>query len=204
MLRACALVFVLLFACFAQGERKRATAQERQQKEVEEMRRRARKSCARQVTSLEHPFLCARATALIERAALEPPGSYVYERLEDGIDNLLDAAGEIAASLEPLRDNSNKDKDEDPSDQQRDTARELERAYFRVLQADYFARQSREPDAAEYVQVSRRLYQAARAAYDQREHRRARRRAEAAREVVSALEALAQAAVRMPEPPLLK
>jgi hypothetical protein len=88
-------------------------------------------------------------------------------------------------------------------DQRARTARDLEHTYFRVTQGEYFARQSREARAPEYVRMAQRLYQQARVAYDAGDLRRARRLAGAAKEVINSLENLAQAAVPVPEPPSL-
>jgi hypothetical protein len=116
------------------------------------------------------------------------------------MDDLLDASDELRGARRP-RDNDDSDGDED-KDRER-TARELEQTYFRVAQGDYFARQSRDAHGNDYVRTAQRLYQQARAAYDAREYRRARHLADAAQEVIEGLENLAQAAVRIPEPPKL-
>jgi hypothetical protein len=62
---------------------------------------------------------------------------------------------------------------------------------------------SQEIGAAGYLLTARRLYQVARAAFDTSDYRRARQFAEAARDVISGLESLAQAAVPIPVPPTL-
>jgi hypothetical protein len=80
----------------------------------------------------------------------------------------------------------------------------LERTYFRVTQADYYARISTDPNGSAYVRSARRLYQAARREYDAKNYDRARRFAGAAGELVNTLENLAQAVVRGPDPPKLE
>jgi serine/threonine-protein kinase RIO1 len=73
-----------------------------------------------------------------------------------------------------------------------------------VQQADYFAAQGKREDGGAFTRHCRALYQQARAAYDQNDYRTARKLAEAAAGIVSALERMAQAEVRVPEPPRLK
>jgi len=144
-------------------------------------------------------FLQQETLRLIERCrALLPSSSYQFDRILEATDDLLDSREELQAA----------DRRQAPSEKeekaQRDTARHLERAYFRVQQADYFARLSGDKHAPEYITFSRQLYQRARAAYDEREYHRANRLASASSELVSVLENLAQAAVRKPVPPELK
>lgn len=89
------------------------------------------------------------------------------------------------------------------TDTQERAARELEDTYFDLNQGEYFAKQVGVRQAGRYVKTGRKLYQRARAAYEQEEFAKARDLGEAAREVVAALESLAQAAVRIPSPPKL-
>jgi len=70
-----------------------------------------------------------------------------------------------------------------------------------VKQADYFSQQSKDPNGLQYANTGRRIYQLARAQYDLSNFRAARKLASAAREVVNCLKDLAQATVRIPEPP---
>jgi hypothetical protein len=138
-------------------------------------------------------FLNQRASILLERTrqAREP---YQFDRLRRATDALLEATQRIE---------SEESEDHDEDDQEK-AARTLQRHYFRVQQAEYFASMSGESDAALYVPRCRSLYQQARSAYDARQFDRARRLGEAASLVVGALENLAQAAVRVPDPPRLK
>ncbi|MEX2260671.1 MAG: hypothetical protein WD696_01905 [Bryobacteraceae bacterium] len=191
--RTCILTCLLGQPVLAQRSRRRKeTREERQARELQELARRADKLRA----SPETAFLKSRAAELIERARAEEPRSYRYERIQDAIDALLDAGEEIEDSTRPESDHDD--------DEQEDTARRLERAYFRLQQGDYFVRRANQPDGQSYMQQSRRLYQQARGAYDSRLYDRASRLAEASSEIVSALEHLAQAAVRVPDPPRLK
>jgi hypothetical protein len=199
MFRGIVLVTSVMLLYGGQSDRRRPTPRQRQQREVTEMKRRLQRFAAKPAAPLETQFLFARAGSLIGRAADQEPGSYVFERLEDSVDSLLDAAEELFAAAAWRNDG-----DDEPAREQQRTSRDLERTYFRVLQSEYFAQQSREAGSAEYVETSKRLYQAARSAYDRREYGRARRLASSARELVDAIESLAQAAVRVPEPPRLK
>lgn len=81
----------------------------------------------------------------------------------------------------------------------------LPRAAGRILrkQAEYFAGLSGESDAGAWVKHARALYQQGRSAYDAQQSRRARKLAEAAALVVSALQLLAQARASSQEPPRL-
>ena len=141
-----------------------------------------------------------RISELLGRAREAPAGSYLFDRLHSAIDDLLDASRELQRIREPDEDEEGEDRE---SDAQRETARDLERTYFRVQQGEYFGEQSGEPDAGDYVRLAQRLYQQGRSAYDKGRYWRARRYADAAREVIDGLEGLAQAAVRIPELPRL-
>jgi hypothetical protein len=140
----------------------------------------------------------------LDRSRRAAAGSYLLDRLESAMDDLLDAGEEILESRLDLREQQgNRDRRQNPDEARRDTVRQLERGYFRIQQGDYFARQSQESDAQEYVLVARRLYQLARAAYDAADYVGARRLSEASERTIDALESLAQAAVPVPEPPRL-
>ena len=173
------------------ADKRKQTAEEKKTEDLTKLSSRLRKLNGGPHTS-EQRFLHERASKLLERAGQAPAGSYLFDRLESAIDDLLDASELIAESA-----TNRTDRDEDAREK---TARDLERTYFRLAQGDYFAGQSREPSPQEYIQVARRLYQMARNAYDTTEYWRARRLAEAAREVIGGLEDLAQSVVRIPEP----
>jgi len=83
-------------------------------------------------------------------------------------------------------------------------AERLERAYFRLQQAEYFQKQSRDPRAKGLLQSARQFYQKARRAYDVRDSRIADEYAKVTEEIVKALERLARAAMPTREPPRLK
>jgi hypothetical protein len=198
LLRTClGTALLVAMGLGAQNEDKRARrAEERKASELREISQRLRRLSSRSGLSQENEFLHAQVSAVLERARQAPAGSYLFDRLASAVDDLLDASEEI---LESRRDR--RERDDDPEEAKRRTARELERTYFRVQQGDYFGRQSKESNAADYVRTARRLYQIARGAYDGGEYHRARRLADAARDIISGLEALAQAAVPIPEPP---
>ena len=142
----------------------------------------------------ERDFLHERVTDLLRSARGAIDDEYRFGRLAAAIDDFLDASEQIedAYEEEPKR-----------SDTRMRAARELEDTYFDLKQGEYFAAQTGERAANDYVKTGRRLYQAARAAYEEQAYARARDLGEAAREVVAGLESLAQAAVRIPTPPKL-
>lgn len=148
--------------------------------------------------SQENRFLHEQVFLLVERSRQAPAGSYLFDRLHSAMEDLLDASEHILESRRTRNDGS-----DNTEAAKRRVVRDLERTYFRIQQGDYFASQSQERNAAGYVLTARRLYQLARAAYDQGNHFQARRLADASREVIGGLESLAQAAMPNPEPPKL-
>ena len=188
-----ALLLALMAAAGAH-ERRRSEAEKRQEKIVELGRKLARRATVGSLTE-EQKFLHARAAALLERLKANVQESYVFDRVSRALDDLLEASEEIEESREPERAPKPGDREE--------AARELQRYYFRVQQAEYFAGLSGESDAPAWVKHSRALYQQGRSAYDAQQFRRARKLAEAAALVVGALERLAQARVSGAEPPRL-
>lgn len=194
-MRLCSSVGVvvgLLFAtaALAQSDGRR----DRQIKELNESSSRLNRYATSPVSTPEREFIHERVTELLIRARKSVDDNYLFGRLIAAIDDFLDASEQIQDAVE-----------EGPSrgDTQERAARELENTYFDLMQGEHFARQSGDPHADEYVRISRRLYQNARAAYEQEEYAKARDLGEAAREVVAGLESLAQAAVRVPTPPRL-
>lgn len=147
-----------------------------------------------EIDTPEREFVHERVGELLRRARKEPPG-YVYERLEDAIEDLLDASDDIGDAF-----TEKPDKDDDTRER---AARDLEQTYFDLQQGRYFAKQSGDSSANDYVRVGKRLYQLARNAYEAGEYAKSRDFASAARELVETLESLAHIAVRIPEPPRL-
>jgi hypothetical protein len=173
-------------------------AEEKKLEELDQLSKRLNRLASDPELSEEQRFLNDRVGELMKRAREAPGDSYLFGRLEEAIDDLLDAGEELRDS----RRAGNGDDDDKDRARER-TARDLEQTYFRVQQGDYFAKQSGDPRARDYVRTSQRLYQQARAAYDAQEYRRSRHFADAAEEVIAGLENLAQAAVRIPDPPKL-
>jgi hypothetical protein len=190
---ALALLLCLGTATADANQSRSSRAERNKIEDLDDLSRRFNRQTAFRGLSPETEFLHARATALMDRARQAEAGSYLFGRLENTIDNLLDAVEEIAESEETG----------DDDDTQERAAKDLERAYFRVRQGDYFARMSTEGDSKAYVKTAQALYQKGRGAYEMKQYHKARRLAEAAREVIDALEDLAQAAVRIPDPPQL-
>jgi hypothetical protein len=171
----------------------------------------SRKRAERKLTSLEarakrlasapspsEVFLQQETRRLLERCRTFAPASYKFDRMLEALDDLLDARDDLLAATAQGQARPKKEEDD-----RRDTAKSLERSYFRVQQGDYFARLSADEHAKEYVALSRQLYQRARASYDTRDYRRAGKLASASSELVNVLENLAQAAVRKLDPPVL-
>jgi hypothetical protein len=146
--------------------------------------------------SEDNVFLNQRASEILNRANQARQDFYRCGRLVKAADHLLEASENVFEAREPDRDREDDDRKE--------AALRLQRYYFRVQQADYFAGLSGEEDAEAYVKRARSLYHRARSAYDSQQYHRARKLGEAAEDIVSALEKLAQASVRVPEPPRLK
>jgi hypothetical protein len=164
-------------------------------RKLQELARKLERRMERPAPTEVNRFLHERSAALIERARQAQESRYRFDRLSRAADDLLEASQRVFDSHE-----RNNDDDED----QGDAARRLERTYFRVQQADYFARLSGHKDGPAFITHSRALYQQARSAYDQRDYPRAHKLADAAGRIVGALERLAQAEVRVPDPPRLK
>ena len=206
-LLACALFFTTALNLGAQGNRRsdRRFPEERKAETLRRVSQRLTRLSARpDLLSPEGRFLADKVSALLERSRQAAAGSYLFDRLESAMDDLLDASYLILESRGDRRDRDrDRDRDGNLEETRRRTARELERSYFHIQQGDYFARQSQESNPAEYVLTARRLYQLARAAYDGGDYIQARRLAEAARKVIDGLESLAQAAVPIPDPPNL-
>jgi hypothetical protein len=189
----------LLVPAFLPADESRSDEREKT-RDLNELTARLGALASDQDLSEDQLFLHARASELLSRAREAPAGSYLFDRLESAIDDLLDASRELQRIRRPDEDEGKEDRE---SDAQRETARDLETAYLRVRQGDYFGEQSGDAKAGEYVRLAQRLYQQGRSAYDRGRYWRARRFAEAAREVVGGLEGIAQAAVRIPEIPRL-
>jgi hypothetical protein len=191
-------LLALMVSAGEAADRKKRSAEERKIEDLNELSQRLNRLASDNELSGEQRFLHDRIGELMKRGRETPGDSYVFGRLEEAIDDLLDASDE----LRDARRASNSDDDNRGRTRER-TARDLEQTYFRVQQGAYFARQSRDSHASDYVRTAQRVYQQARAAYDAKEYRRSRHLADAAREVIGGLENLAQAAVRIPEPPKL-
>jgi hypothetical protein len=148
-------------------------------------------------------FLHDHAGELIGQARIAIHDEYRFDRVSRAANALLEASERIFDARGPRNKREDGDEDDDEDDPRGKTARRLERCFFRVKQADYFAQQSAASHPEQYLRTTRSLYQQARGAYDLRDYRKARLLAEAAALTVDALERLAQAAVRIPEPPRL-
>jgi hypothetical protein len=191
-------VAAIVVAASVAGPAARAWDEKKTEKRQEEKLKKlteelARRQSAAQPSELVR-FLNARAAVLLDRARQSRSDNYVFERLVSAADDLLEAVEDVVEAAS---------ESETIPKEKNETARRLERYYFRVQQGDYFAARSGEADAAVWVKHARSLYQQAREAYDAGQFKRARRLGDAADSIVDALESLAQAKVRVPEPPRL-
>jgi hypothetical protein len=197
------LMSLLMIVAGAQSQgRRRQEPRYAEEEKAEKIRRISRRlmwvSSQSDLTQ-ENRILNEAVSSLLERSQQVAAGSYLFERLESAMEDLLEASEKIVESRTPRPERGRETVDEVRGR----TARELERSYFRIQQGDYFARQARDGNPSEYLMTARRIYQLARAEYDRGEYRRARSLADASQHVIEALESLAQAAVPVPDPPVL-
>jgi hypothetical protein len=163
-------------------------------RKLHELQRKLERRMAKPSPADVNRFLHEQSAALIERAREAQESRYRFDRLCRAADDLLEASQRVFESGE--RDDEKEDRS--------DAARRLERTYFRVQQADYFSRQSGHKDGDVFIRHARALYQQARTAYDHQDYPKADKLADAAGKIVSGLERMAQAEVRVPDPPRLK
>jgi hypothetical protein len=145
--------------------------------------------------SPENAFLNARAAELLERAKRARGNTFQFDRLANATDNLLRASDRIASARKAGQANES---------DKRDAALLLQKCYFRAQQVEYFAGISGEKEAKQYVTHVRSLYQQARSAYDGHQYDRAQMLGEASSLIVMALENIAHASLRVPDPPVIK
>lgn len=143
----------------------------------------------------EMQFLSARATELLDRAKQVRVNNFQFDSLTGAVINLLWAGDRIMLA----RKSSQVDEGD-----KRDAALYLQRCYFRVQQAEYFAGLSSEKESARFVTQIRSLYQQARSAYDAGQYDRAHLLGDASTMMVTALENIAYASLRIPDPPVIK
>ncbi|HYI95901.1 MAG TPA: hypothetical protein VEX68_20335 [Bryobacteraceae bacterium] len=175
---------------------------ERAERRLRNLETRANGVAAAAVGAEHAGFLQRETRRLLKRCREHALSSYEFDRLLEAMDDLLDVRDDLHAAARQKPETGTDKREE--TEKRSVTAKRLERAYFRVQQAEYFARLSAEKQAPEYITLSRQIYQRARAAYDARDYGRAMKLASASGEMVNVLENLAQAAVRRPEPPILK
>ncbi|MGH9628489.1 MAG: hypothetical protein ACRD7E_09150, partial [Bryobacteraceae bacterium] len=108
---------------------------ERLERKMNELSGRAERFERRAASEEAFGFFTAETGALFARARAARPGSHQLDRLLEAIDDFLDA-GE--ALLKASRGRVENDGDHQDEDDKADTARRLERAYFRVQQGEYF------------------------------------------------------------------
>lgn len=129
-------------------------------------------------------------------------------------DRLAGASWSVAEAIEllanaraknPVRERGEQGRSHgrEESSPERDAARELGMAYFRIAQLDFFSRQPGAGKIVELARISRRLYQEGRAAFDRNDLAAAQQLAGASRELSSAFEKYIQAQLpeELPPPP---
>ena len=188
------VVGILAAVCVCADSRS-AKREKKQRERIEELSQKLSRRLAMSKPSEEHAFLHERAAALIERLKKSRNDEYVFDRLARAANSVLEASERIFDSLA---------QDDNEDDTKEKAARNLQRYYFRLQQADYFGNMSGDPDWKTFARHSRMLYQKARSAFDAGSYRKAKKLGEASSYLVGALENLAQAAVRVPDPPRLK
>ena len=146
-------------------------------------------------TCPESAFLQTRASELLDRARQARANFFQFDSLASATYSLLRACERISTASQ-----DGKPRDAD----RRDAALQLQRCYFRVQQAEYFAGLSGEKESKQYVTYSRSLYQQARSAYDNQQYGKAQLLGDAASMIVGALENIAHASLRIPDPPVIK
>jgi hypothetical protein len=143
----------------------------------------------------ENSFLQVHAGELLERTKQARTNNFQFDRLARAVDALLRASDRIFSARKASQTDDN---------DKRDAAEFLQRCYFRVQQADYFAGLSGEKESKQYVTATRSLYQQARSAYDARLYDRAQMLGDASSLIVAALENIAHASLNIPDPPVIK
>lgn len=144
---------------------------------------------------VENVFLHAHAADLLERTKQARGNNFQFDRLARAVEALLRASERVFGAQKAVAIDDN---------DKRNAAEFLQRCYFRVQQADYFAGLSGEKDSKKYVTYARSLYQQARSAYDARQYDRAQMLGDGSSLIVSALENIAHASLNIPDPPVIK
>ncbi len=179
----------------AAGAQKESKREKKQREKIEDLSEKLGRRLRYPEPTPEQTYLHKQAAALLDRVKAASHDDYRFDRLARAADALLEASEEI---LDARRTEQEEDEDD-----RREAALDLQRDYFRIQQADYFAKLSGEPEAGTYIKHARALYQQARQAFDAGEYDRAETLGDAASYIVRALEYLAQAAIGVPEPPRL-
>ena len=195
------LAGVLLFAPAADaGSKKKKTPEQERVEELRHVERKlARRLRVRGLTA-DSKFLHDRASELIGRARTQLNDGYLFDRTRKAADALLEASERLIHARLVKEDQHSP---EDLEHARLKTSSELQKDYFRLLQADFFAQTAKEAQGDSYLMLAQRFYQKARAAYDSGHYEKARKLGDGASWVVRALEYLAQARVRGDEPPRL-
>jgi len=192
-----ALLALALAMPLARADHDESKREKKQREKIEDLTEKLERRLRKENPTNINIYLHQQAVVLLERTKRAREQDYRFDRLAHATDALLEASQRVFEA------NEADDDDDCDEDDRRETALDLQHDYFRVQQAEYFAKLSREKEAKAYVTYARALYQQARQAYDAGEFCKAKKLGEAASYIARALEYLAQAAVRIPEPPPL-
>ncbi|MCI0417762.1 MAG: hypothetical protein L0387_39980 [Acidobacteria bacterium] len=212
LLAGCLVSLLTLRADREDGKRARLTKEQELARELDKLDKRLQR--VREYAALSSKLvkevepLLADAARLQQqaRSSLASGQTYVAERLKSASRNVAEAVEHLANARLNLKWDDDDGRSENPNrddDSEKDAARELERAYFRTAQLDFFARQKGAGGASEWVTLGRRLYQEGRAVFDKKEYFKARQLAKASSELSSAVEKYLQSQLpeELPPPP---
>lgn len=190
-----ASVLVALVCCLASagyGAQGRDRYEKRRDERLNDLAERMERRLTYPDPTKQQVWLHEQAAAMLERTRGATEDRYRFDRLANATDRLLEASERILES---------RDQNEMNPRERAEAASSLQNDYFRVQLTEYYAKQGEEENAQEYVKLARSLYQQARRAYDEGQYERAETLGDAAGYVALALEALAQSAVRVLDPP---
>jgi hypothetical protein len=143
-------------------------------------------------TGSEIKWLQSKTSDLLERSKSAKENPFRFDRLINAANALLNTGDSISQARKM-----------DKIPQEKDfwgfVGMAIQGCYFRVQQADSFAKFSGEKNSEQYVTLARTLYQQSRGAYDARDYLKAKLLADASGSIVFALESITQAAWTPPE-----
>ncbi len=163
MRKLLAAVAMLSLATWVSTGKDRRSELEKQQERIQSLRKKLARQMASPSLTEEQKFLHAKAAALLDRLKPSAGDRYVFDRLSRAADDLLEASEEISEAREAERRQAPEDREE--------AGRALQRYYFRVQQAEFFATVCAESETTTYSRQSRTVSEQRRSADDVREYR---------------------------------